>query len=186
MANFGLSLSKLFRPGIEGRYSNVKGDSGGETYCGVARNYHGDWNGWILIDTAKDLNAKPDLNGNGLFNSLLPFLQDFYRVKFWYAIKGDRLDSQPLADFLFACAVNMNTPQAVKLLQRSLGITADGIFGDKTLATVNGAGESALARLADQARAFYEKIGTGEKQKFLKGWMNRVAAYATMDGSAVA
>ena len=38
----------------EGYYANVEGDRGGETYMGVARNLHPDWEGWQYIDAYKE------------------------------------------------------------------------------------------------------------------------------------
>ena len=37
----------------EGYYANVSGDRGGETYMGVARNLHPNWEGWPVIDLYK-------------------------------------------------------------------------------------------------------------------------------------
>ena len=60
----------------EGRYANLVGDTGGETYGGVSRNNHPDWSGWGLIDQAKQ--AGDDLNGDDLFYRALPHLRAFY------------------------------------------------------------------------------------------------------------
>lgn len=184
MAHNGIALSKLFRPGIEGRYANVAGDSGGETFCGVARNYHPSWPGWVEVDKAKAAGEK--LNGDSLFDRLLPLLQTFYRLGFWNAIQGDVIQDQALADFLFACAVNMNTPQAIKLLQRAIGAVADGVLGPRTMAILNSGSPDILGRYAEQVRAFYDRIAVGEKAKFKAGWYNRVAAYVGKDGRVVA
>ncbi len=184
MASYRDSLSKLFRPGIEGRYGNLKGDKGGETYCGVARNFHGNWSGWVEFDLARKTGL--DVNGDSMFLILLPHLEPFYRDNFWTKIQGDALKDQGLADFLFACAVNMNSPPAVKLLQRAVGAKADGVLGPRTLATVNSGGPVVLQRFAEHVRAFYHRIATGDKARFLKGWLNRVALYVNDSGEAVA
>ena len=42
----------------EGYYANVEGDRGGETYMGVARNLHPDWEGWKYIDAYKETYGK--------------------------------------------------------------------------------------------------------------------------------
>lgn len=181
MANFSLAVSKLFRPGIEGRFSDHPADTGGPTYCGIARNHHPDWPGWATVDMIKK--GGGNLNADPLFETLLPALLAFYKPKFWIPIQGDKIQDQGLADFLFACAVNMGIPQAIKLLQRAVGTSADGMIGLKTLAAANTPG--VLGRYADQVRAFYEKLATkGQNHLFLKGWMNRVAMYVTEDGRA--
>jgi lysozyme family protein len=182
MANAGLAISKLFRPGIEGRYSNDKHDTGGETYCGVARNKHPNWIGWGEVDRTKA--RKENMNADQLFNRLLPLLQSFYRAEFWAPIKGDQIKAQPMADFVFACAVNIGPVTAIKKLQRAVGVPVDGKIGEKTIAAINT--KEALGRFAEEMRAFYEKIAVGNNARFKNGWMNRVAAYVTMDGNAVA
>ncbi len=42
----------------EGYYANVTGDKGGETYMGVARKLHPDWEGWKYIDAYKEMHGK--------------------------------------------------------------------------------------------------------------------------------
>lgn len=186
MAILNLSLSKLFRPGIEGRYANDPHDSGGETYAGVARLKHPDWAGWKILDEAKLRNEK--LNGDALFARMLQTLQTFYRFQFWNAIYGDSFKDQPLADFLFACAVNMGVKQAIKLLQRAIGTPADGILGPRSMALLNSGSPDILGRFAENVRDFYEKAIAAhpEKARYRNGWMNRVAQYVKTDGSAVA
>lgn len=41
----------------EGGWCDVPGDSGGETYAGIARNFFPNWRGWPLIDAAKRHNS---------------------------------------------------------------------------------------------------------------------------------
>ena len=51
MADFATAYAPL--AGFEGGWCNVPGDSGGETYAGIARRYWPDWPGWKLIDGEK-------------------------------------------------------------------------------------------------------------------------------------
>ena len=39
--------------GHEGGYNNDPDDVGGETYKGIARNYHASWEGWKIVDMYK-------------------------------------------------------------------------------------------------------------------------------------
>ena len=39
----------------EGGYAHLAGDAGGETYRGIARNFHPEWPGWKFIDRVKPL-----------------------------------------------------------------------------------------------------------------------------------
>lgn len=55
-----MTFDKLFDGVIkhEGYYANINGDRGGETYMGVARNLHPDWEGWEYIDAYKETYGK--------------------------------------------------------------------------------------------------------------------------------
>lgn len=60
----------------EGRYANDPADSGGETYCGVARNHHADWLGWPIIDEFKAQGA--DMHSDSVFDAVETLLREFY------------------------------------------------------------------------------------------------------------
>lgn len=47
MADFATAYAPL--AGFEGGWCNVQGDSGGETYAGIARRYWPGWPGWKII-----------------------------------------------------------------------------------------------------------------------------------------
>jgi hypothetical protein len=59
MSDFNISYSITM--GNEGPYDNDPTDVGGETYWGIARKYHPDWDGWKIIDSYK---TKPGFPGN--------------------------------------------------------------------------------------------------------------------------
>ena len=44
---------------VEGGYVDDDDDRGGETYRGVARNFHPNWPGWDRIDAAKAVMEQP-------------------------------------------------------------------------------------------------------------------------------
>ena len=54
MADLNKALKKLWQVEFSGRADlmlhTVKGDTGGMTYKGIARNYHPKWEGWAFID----------------------------------------------------------------------------------------------------------------------------------------
>jgi lysozyme family protein len=126
----------------EGGYvlHTVPGDRGGMTYAGIARNAHPDWPGWKTIDQGGVPSAET--------------VRQFYRVKYWNAIRGDEIASQPIAETVFDFAVNAGVRTAVILAQAVLGTTPDGVVGPKTLEAANQADPEkfvlayALAKLA--------------------------------------
>jgi lysozyme family protein len=170
MASFDTSFARLSLH--EGGYSNVVGDKGEETYRGIARHYWPTWSGWTIVDR---LRPEPDFPVCLDKDAELGFLVfKFYRDNFWLY---DGVISQELADKIFQIAVNINSPVAHKLLQRALGLDADGIFGLKTLSSVNFANSANLLKeLGVRQAVYYAKVyanNTGDNEQFLLGWMRR-------------
>ena len=151
----------------EGGYINhkVPGDSGGQTYAGIARNFHANWPGWALIDN------------NDLDNPMLTELVfEFYKSNFWDRIKGEHIASQRIAQSLFDFAVNAGVGTAVKLAQLVVGATPDGILGVRTLEKLNNVDDELfVTKYAIAKVARYTEIVKRDRSqiKFLLGWLNR-------------
>lgn len=97
---------------------------------------------------------------------------------FWDRWKADQIISQPLAnilvDWVWASGVN-----GIKIPQRVLGITADGIVGPKTLAALNAANPKELFdKLHNERIKFVEGIvqRNPSQKKFINGWKRRINA----------
>ncbi len=103
----------------EGGYVNHPNDPGGETMWGVTKRVaraHG---------------------YNGPMRSLPKSLaQEIADKSYWQAIQGDKLD-RAIAWQLVDAAYNHGNRNAVKFLQRAVGVSDDGIIGPRTLAAVN-------------------------------------------------
>lgn len=174
MADF--ETAYLLTMGHEGGYANNPADRGGETYRGIARKFWPGWSGWKLVDAAKQQLNFPRSLGENL--PLQAQVKAFYRNAFWPQYLAD-MTNQALANWLFDKSVNMGPAQAVKLLQRALGITDDGKFGPKTAAAVAAGLTRDDADLLDacraQARAFYTALAERDpsQRQFLKGWLAR-------------
>jgi lysozyme family protein len=134
---------------VEGLYADDDNDSGGETWKGIARNFHKSWAGWQIIDAQKvklglhftvaalnkALLAEPNLDA---------LVWTFYKIQFWDTWRGDEVAkvSPDLALEMFDTGVNMGTGRAVGFLQRALNVldrnsmpdlVVDGAIGRKTL-----------------------------------------------------
>ena len=152
----------------EGGYKlhEVAGDRGGMTYAGIARNPNPGWPGWAYIDRGETPPSQ--------------LVRDYYREGWWNPIRGDGIASQDVAYTIYSFATNssarLRPVVAVKLAQLVAGATPDGVFGPRTLASVNAmepelfVAKYALARLAR-----YEQIVRRDRtqQKFLLGWLSR-------------
>lgn len=166
---------------FEGGYCNVKGDSGGETYKGIARNFHPNWKGWAIVDA---FNKKRQLKYNETIKQeeLDRLVHEFYEENFFFGPGFDKFP-EDLAGQLFDCGVNCGTVKAKKILQDALSVEQDGIIGKKTLAAVQLANIEELIGLFKICRAKYYQniVGKNPSQsKFLKGWLTRAKNYPNL------
>lgn len=152
----------------EGGYTlhNVKGDTGGVTYAGIARNKNPQWPGWAWVDRGET--PPSDL------------VRMFYRDGWWKPIMGDDIWNQDVAYTLYSFATNSSAYKApstaIKLAQAVVGATPDGEFGPKTLALVNAMEPKLFLALYALARLVrYEAIVRKNRtqSKFLLGWVSR-------------
>lgn len=79
----------------------------------------------------------------------------------------------------FDAVINCGQTQAVRFLQRALGLTADGVLGPKTIAAMQGAGEgrNLAVKLTGLRVRFYRDLVAAkpDKARWLNGWLNRVS-----------
>ena len=165
MANFKPAFQQMIKREGGYRLHKVAGDRGGQTYAGIARNHHPDWQGWAIIDKGELHNDR-----------LVPMVRGFYRVNYWQRIGGSDISHQHVAETLFDFAVNAGVVTAVKLAQAVVGVAPDGIVGPKTIAALTQADpEQFIAHYALAKIARYAKICTRDpsQKKFLLGWINR-------------
>lgn len=156
-------------------------DRGGMTYKGIARRYHPEWSGWKIIDGI--LEKHPDIREASQIcfknTSLDSAVELFYRVEFWGYIHGDDITFQAMATEMFLSAVNTGAWTAVKLAQRAAGVKVDGLFGIKTLASINAmAPDTFCDRFTRYEIAHYEAIASDGKhdeddKRFINGWIAR-------------
>lgn len=174
----------------EGGYVKDPVDRGGETYRGIARVHHPDWEGWKRIDGQRRRKGFPGRLDRD------PVLQEsvgiFYKHHYWDRFLGDRIADQDVANELYDTAVNMGVRRAVRFLQSSLNLlnrdqrdyrdlVVDGWFGSRTLATLEtllkkDRGSGALLKLMNiQQGARYVEIMRHDtrQERFARGWIKR-------------
>lgn len=96
---------------------------------------------------------------------------EIYRRDYWTAIRGDELPDR-VAFALFDAAVNVGVTQAVKFLQRAVGVHVDGVLGPVTLDAVRNVDAHKLLReLAVERVLFY--VGLQSFSIFGRGWLRR-------------
>jgi lysozyme family protein len=74
----------------------------------------------------------------------------------------------------FDFAINAGPGASRKMIQRALGVTADGAFGPMTMAAIKSAdAKDLMKKFSDVKTAFYK--GLGNFNVYGKGWLKRVA-----------
>ena len=147
----------------EGGYVNDKDDLGGATNKGVTlatfRSVYGQGK------TANDLRNMTDQQWETIF-----------KKHFWDKWRADEITDQSVAnilvDWLWASGA-----YGIKIPQRVLGVSVDGIVGAKTIAAVNAKdGKQFFKEIRQERIDFIDRICTSRPQnkKFRKGWLNRI------------
>lgn len=97
-----------------------------------------------------------------------------YRKEYWNPTKCDCLPDC-LSVAVFDYAFHSGTEQAIKDLQRALGVTVDGIIGNQTIGACNSRPiKQVLQRYFDNRLDFM--IHCKGWKKYCKGWINRWCA----------
>ena len=145
----------------EGGYSNDSLDPGGETKFGISKRQY------------------PNLNVRDLSEAQA---REIYRMDYWDRLNIDQLPPK-LRLIVFDCAVNQGQARAAMLLQRSLGIVADGIIGPKTIDTAYQMGQDhvvlSYAKLRHNAYA-----SNPNWMRYGKGWSRRLLEVAVLSISS--
>lgn len=166
MSDFEKALAVILAH--EGGYSDHPADKGGATKQGITQR---------IYDTYRMTAGKPTRSVRDIDGSEVA---DIYRNQYWRAVRADELPDA-LALVMFDAAVNHGPRKAVVLLQRSLGVGEDGIFGKNTMSAL----QTALATLTESSIAgmclaeredLYDMIIANNPSQavFARGWENRV------------
>lgn len=141
--------------------STLAGDSGGETYAGIARNKQPQWEGWVRID-----------QGDTISTTLQNMVKNFYFNRFWLRMNLEQLP-QPLATLAYDWGVNSGNIIAIKKLQYLLNVNDDGILGSTTAGAARSMPPDKLAMRYLAARLdFLNDLNAW--MTFGKGWTQRV------------
>lgn len=176
MTKFNLALSKVLSH--EGGYVNDPDDLGGETYKGIARNSHGSWPGWKIIDNSKKNKSFPVNLVNDV--NLQQLVENFYLDNFWQPLKADQIDNQTSADSLFDFAVNTGLTTSTRLVQTIVGAKIDGIMGEQTLNKINSMDFGHFQAALTVAKIeYYMNIirKRSTSKKYLFGWITRALSF---------
>ncbi len=153
--DFDTAFHKLL--GHEGGFVDHPKDPGGATNWGITQavarenGYTGDMRD-LPVDTAKAI----------------------YSSQYWVPVRAEELP--PTVRYaVFDAAVNSGVSQAIRWLQRAVGVRDDGIIGPVTLAAVRQRDPQALAAsMLGQRLEFMASLPTWPA--FGRGWARRIAS----------
>lgn len=149
----------------EGGYVNDPHDRGGETNLGVTKKA---WSAFL----------KREIQDGEMAALTKEQVEPFYKLEYWDKVKADQLPDG--VDYLvFDFAVNAGPGRAAKFLQKAVGANPDGAIGPATLAAVAAKNPlEVIERFSTVKSEFYHGIVEGDatQQRFLQGWLNRVAS----------
>lgn len=165
MANLEIALKKVL--GWEGGFANDPDDSGGPTMKGVT------------IATYKEYcrrKGKKTPTVEDLKRITNEEILDLADLLYWSKIQGDNIKNQSIANLCFDCVWGSGTGY-IKVIQKVLGVTADGIFGPMSLRTLNEWDPQAqLFQMLWDRRKIYLSSCSGA-WKYLKGWLRRLNSF---------
>lgn len=148
MTAFSHALKLILRH--EGGYVNDSQDAGGETKYGISKRAY----------PKEDIKALTVERAGQL-----------YKRDYWDKIKGDNLP-EPIAVMVFDFAVNAGVRRAVRMMQRLLGVTADGIIGEKTISAAKKCNaDDFVTDYASERVNYYMMLKTFKR--FGGGWLRR-------------
>jgi lysozyme family protein len=157
--NFEQCLALVLRN--ENGFVNNPKDPGGMTNLGVTKKT---WESWVghEVDEETMRELRPE--------DVAPL----YKEKYWDAVSGDVLPAG-LDYAVFDCAVNSGPQRAIKILQKTLELTEDGVLGPMTLKSAQEADPRTLATTYCENRlTFLQSLPT--YSTFGGGWSRRVMA----------
>lgn len=166
MSNRRITFDTAFERliGHEGKFQNNRHDRGNWTSGKVGV---GELRGTKFGISAM---SYPNENIRELSEDRAKFL---YRRDFWQRVGGDDLHAAIVFQ-LFDAAVNHGPGNAIRILQRAVGVADDGDFGPITEAAVKDHDVNDVLMKFNASRIrFFTRLSTFSE--FGRGWMNRVA-----------
>lgn len=151
----------------EGGYINDQADLGKQTNKGVTLSTYRSVFG--KNKTVSDLKKITDEQWEFIFKK-------FY----WDKWKADNINDQNVANILVDW-LWCSGSYGIKIPQRVLGVSADGIVGSKTIAAINARdGRELFDTIKQERKDFIDRICQTRPQnrKFKNGWLNRINSIA--------
>lgn len=158
----------------EGGYVNDPVDPGGATKYGISFKFLKG-----LPSEFGDIDGDGDIDIDDIKALTTSKAAKLYYTFFWRRMNLDSVSQEVLALHMFDMGVNAGTKTAIKLLQRILGVTIDGILGKETLGAITQTNSTRIINDYIKARySYYDAIIKKNPAlgKYKKGWYRRVTS----------
>ena len=154
MMDFDTAFNTLLKH--EGDYSDHPADPGGKTRYGITE------------AVARDVGYRGDMR-----ELPIDLAKRIYKSRYWDAVRADELP-EAVRYAVFDAAVNSGPRQAIRWLQRAVGVRDDGVIGPITLSAVRAADPQVLLRRMLSARLRF-MTNLPAWPTFGRGWARRIA-----------
>lgn len=140
----------------EGGYVDDPDDLGGETKYGICERYF------------------PDLD---IKNLTIEQAKQIYWESYWLPMKLDQINNRLLVLHIFDHGVNAGIRTSIRMIQYVVNAYVDGYIGPQTIKAINEYEGDIVTNFINKRINYYNEIVAKRplNQKFLKGWLNRVA-----------
>lgn len=156
-------------------YTNDPADHGGPTKYGITLRELRAWRSDLTV-SADDVEALTEQEA-----------RDIYRRRYISDPGFESIRDEWLRAFLVDAGVLQGPRNAIKFLQRALGVSSDGVIGPVTLAALEQAQTQPLRKAVIRERVQHlvacaivdvpPDIVSTTNLKFLRGWLNRVTSF---------
>jgi len=162
----------------EGGYVDHPADRGGPTKYGITQRTLSEWRGvQVSKQEVRDLTETE--------------ARAIYRRNYITRPGFHRIADPDVQGLVVDMGVNHGVINAVKMIQRAVGVTDDGVFGPQSLAAVNSMNPAkGYRRIVGQRARFFGRIisrdpelarareaGFDLQAEFASGWLNRIAEF---------
>lgn len=168
----GESNESLFERAKRTGYACDPDDRGGATMCGVTLATFTEW---------RRAHGKPMPAVADLKRINYDEWQAILKARFWDKCRADEIRNQRVAEII-ADWVWLSGPSVIRRMQNAVGVAADGVVGDKTLAAIiHSETESEIKDLIERMKsariAHIEEICRARPRnlKFRAGWLRRIS-----------
>lgn len=191
MADFNVAYKLILKH--EGGYANLANDAGGETYRGVAKNYHPEPKRiWEIIDSYKKNYPGGAIPNNTVFNNpeLDGLIKNVYKQEFWDKIGGDSITDQDVANILVDAYVGQTKGFGYmwsNALNKSglnnyqyysspkMSVSFNGFVPDTNSVDQ----KTFFNNFKDERESYFRyRASMPGQEGFLSGWLNRLQSFA--------